>query len=311
MRYVESDMKMNDSGDALDAGSALRSARRAAGLSQSELAACSGTAQAAISEIERGRRQPSIEFFDRLLRACGHTITVAGPESLEVDPHDLRLLRDQAQRPPAERLGRLRQLFGLKGLAVPPVAPPAGVMAMIERVDMRVIQLDPEVLLKAVVDGGVEFIVIGGIAAILRGDIVTTEDADIAPRDTRANLQALAQVLASLNSRLLVAINELQPAAVDMPITGDTLAGLTSGRFLTEHGVLDVALWRADGTSYEYWAQRATPVNLANGARVVVAALDDLIASKAEASRPTGRYALARLCAARDILGDSDQAQRQ
>lgn len=295
--------------DAWDAAHTLRSARRTAGLSQTDLATRSATSQAAISEIERGRRQPSVELFDRLLRACGHKITVV-PERLEVDPHDLLLLRDQAQRRPAERLGRLRQLFGLKGLAVPPVDPPTGVTATIERVDMRVVQLDPEALLKALADGGVDFVVTGGIAAILRGDIVMTEDADIVPRDSRTNFEALAHVLASLNSRLIVAINELQPATVDVPITAETFAGLTAGRFLTEHGVLDVALWRADGTSYDYWARRATPVVLTNRAHVMVAALDDLIASKAEASRPMGRYELARLRAARDILGDREQTQR-
>ena len=176
---------------------------------------------------------------------------------------------------------------------------------------MRVVQLDPEALLKALTAGGVDFVVTGGVAAILRGDIVTTEDADIVPRDTGANFKALAQVLASLNSRLMVAINELQPAAVDVPVTAEMLEGLTAGRFLTEHGVLDVAIWRADGTSYEYWSRAATPVVLANGAHVMVAALDDLIASKAEANRPTGRYALARLRVARDILGDGERTQRE
>ena len=176
---------------------------------------------------------------------------------------------------------------------------------------MRVVQLDAEALLTALVDGGVDFVVTGGIAAILRGDIVTTEDADIVPHDSRTNFEALAQVLATLHSRLIVAINELEPATVDVPITAEVFAGLTAGRFLTDQGVLDVALWRADGTSYDYWARRATRVVLANGAHLMVAALDDLIASKAEASRPMARYALTRLRAARDILGDSEQTQRQ
>lgn len=295
--------------DALDTASALRSARRWAGLSQAELATRSETSQAAISEIERGRRQPSVDLLDRLLRTFGHQVTVVGPEAMQVDPQDLRHLHDQAQRPPAERLACLRQLFQLKGLAVPSADPPAAVAAMIQRIDMRVVQLDPEALLKALVDGGVDFVLVGGVAAILRGDIITTEDADIVPRDSRDNFEALAHVLTSLNARLLVAINDLEPATVGLPITANTFAELTSGRFLTEHGVLDVGLWRADGTSYEYWAQRAAPVDLANGARVVVAALDDIIASKAEASRPMGRYALARLRAARDIRGQSDQAE--
>lgn len=172
---------------------------------------------------------------------------------------------------------------------------------MIEPVDLTLVQLDPEALLKALSDGGVEFVVIGGIAAILRGDIVTTEDTDTTVRHSRRNFEALARVLDELEARLLVAINEREQGIVDVPITADTFPPLTSGRFLTKHGILDVVL-RPDGvTDYEDWASRATTVVLSNGAEVKVAALDDIIASKAAANRPKDQYALARLRALRDL----------
>lgn len=293
----------------LNAADMLRAARQAGRLTQAELAIRCRTSQATVSDIERGRRQPSVELLDRLLRACDHRLTVVGPGSTQIDPLDLMLLRDQAQRPPAERLGRLRQLFQLKGLAVPPSDPPAKVTTTLKRLDMRAVQLDPEELLKALTDGGVDFVVIGGIAALLRGDIVTTEDVDVAPRHTPDNFAALAQVLNKLQAPLMVSINELDPATLDLPVTANTFTGLTSARFLTEHGVLDVALRRADGRSYEHWETRASPVVLTNGAHVLVAALDDIIASKAEASQPVGRYALARLRTARDLLGHEAEDQ--
>lgn len=104
---------------------------------------------------------------------------------------------------------------------------------------------------------------------------------------------------------------ELEQATVDAPITADTFPSLTSARFLTRHGVVDVVL-RPDGVNrYEDWAARATTVVLSNGARVKVAALDDIIASKAAANRPKDQYALARLRALRDILSASEQAGDQ
>lgn len=102
---------------AFDAAAVLRAARRRGQLTQSELARRSGTSQAAISDIERGRRQPTVDLLDRLLRACGTRITVLGEPVMEVDPHDLTLLRLNTQLSPAERLARVSSVLRLKGLA--------------------------------------------------------------------------------------------------------------------------------------------------------------------------------------------------
>jgi hypothetical protein len=177
---------------------------------------------------------------------------------------------------------------------------------VIEPVDLTLVQLDPEALLKALVDGGVEFVVIGGIAAILQGDSTTTEDTDTTVRHSQRNFEALAAVLGGLDARMLVAMNDRDVATVDVPITADTFPPLTSGRFLTRYGVLDVVL-RPDGVSdFEQWASRATLVTLANGAKVQVASLDDIIASKTAANRPKDQYALARLRALREILAEKE-----
>ena len=54
----------------MNAGSVVLEARRAAGLSQRELARRSGVPQAAISRTEHGLVSPRTETLDRLLRAC-------------------------------------------------------------------------------------------------------------------------------------------------------------------------------------------------------------------------------------------------
>ncbi len=179
---------------------------------------------------------------------------------------------------------------------------------MIEPVDLRKVQLDPEALLKALVEGGVDFVVIGGIAAILRGDIVGTEDADATVRRSGENFERLARVIQELDGRLLVALSDRDVATVDVPVTAETFHPLTSGRFLTTHGILDIVL-RPDGVSdYEQWAAGASALRLSNGVEVQVASLDDIIASKAAANRPKDQYALARLRALRELLENDNDA---
>ncbi len=56
--------------------STLRQARRRAQLTQAQLAARAGTSQATISAYERGRKQPSLETFGRLLAATGSRLAV-------------------------------------------------------------------------------------------------------------------------------------------------------------------------------------------------------------------------------------------
>ena len=73
----------------MDAGNALQSARIRAGLTQGELAARTGTSQAAISAYESGAKQPTVATFSRLLAATG--------ARLEVDEGGHRIVREPSQ----------------------------------------------------------------------------------------------------------------------------------------------------------------------------------------------------------------------
>ena len=53
------------------AWSIIREARRTAGLTQAELAACAGTSQAEISRYERAMVLPELGTLARLVEACG------------------------------------------------------------------------------------------------------------------------------------------------------------------------------------------------------------------------------------------------
>jgi uncharacterized protein len=70
-----------------EAGSLLRQARQAAGLTQAELARRAGITQSVISAYESGRREPAVSTLSRLIGATGATLR------LDVDPHDVEVRR--------------------------------------------------------------------------------------------------------------------------------------------------------------------------------------------------------------------------
>ena len=61
---------------------------------------------------------------------------------------------------------------------------------------------DPERMLRALDEAGVRFILIGGMAAILHGDVGVTIDVDIVPERSRENLGKLGAALHGLGPGL-------------------------------------------------------------------------------------------------------------
>ncbi len=58
----------------MNAARVLREARRAAGLTQRQLAERAGVPQPSIARIESKRVVPRVDTLDRLLRACGRSL---------------------------------------------------------------------------------------------------------------------------------------------------------------------------------------------------------------------------------------------
>lgn len=69
------------------AGAALRRARRAAGLTQEQLADLAATSQSAIAAYESGARQPTLPVLERMVAATGYVLRV----TVEADPRLFRL----------------------------------------------------------------------------------------------------------------------------------------------------------------------------------------------------------------------------
>lgn len=69
----------------MEAGELLAQCRRAAGLTQAELAERAGTSQPVISAYERGHREPTVPTLRRLLAAAGVQLELSARASTASD----------------------------------------------------------------------------------------------------------------------------------------------------------------------------------------------------------------------------------
>lgn len=83
------------------------------------------------------------------------------------------------------------------------------------------------------IDHGVEFVVIGGVAARLHDTDHSTVDIDICPSSVDANLERLAEALRSIDARLRV---EGMPDGVPLDIHPQQLRPMATLRLVTTHG---------------------------------------------------------------------------
>ena len=139
--------------------------------------------------------------------------------------------------------------------------------------------LDVERLLGCLSGRGVDYVVVGGIAAVLWGSPRNTFDLDVCPATDSGNLEALGKALVELEARLR-GIEE------DVPFSPDVRA-LAQVELLTLDtiaGPLDI-LMRPDGApAYERLRKGATRVDI-GAVSVLVASIADLIAMKRAAGR--------------------------
>jgi transcriptional regulator with XRE-family HTH domain len=83
------------------AGRMVLHARRRAGFTQRQLAAAAGIPQETIARIERGRVDPRVGTFDRLLEACGFGLESLPRLGIGIDRSQVRQRLDLT---PGERL---------------------------------------------------------------------------------------------------------------------------------------------------------------------------------------------------------------
>ena len=145
---------------------------------------------------------------------------------------------------------------------------------------------------------GVDYVVVGGLAAVILGSPLPTEDIDILPSRDRSNLECLARALKRLNAKIRT--------------EGEPVAGHLDAAFLlempvmlnlvTDLGILDLTFRPAgplDG--FTEWSEHASSEEIAHRLVVRVASLDDIIESKRSANRPKDLRAIPYLESLRDI----------
>jgi hypothetical protein len=138
-------------------------------------------------------------------------------------------------------------------------------------------------ILSALAEGGVDFVVVGGVAGGAHGSSYPTYDLDVAYGRDDANLDRLATVLTSLGARLRGA-----PADVPFILDARTLRAGANFTFATELGSFDIRGDAAGAPPYERLRADAK-VTRVRGLEIRFASLDHLIAMKEAAGRPKDR----------------------
>jgi hypothetical protein len=144
-------------------------------------------------------------------------------------------------------------------------------------VTRREIPLDAAGILRALDDHDVEYVVIGGLAVQTHGHPRTTQDLDLVPEPSRANLARLRDALTALGAR---PVGETRPARIQLPGTGVL-------ELDTDLGGVDIHFDPSGAPPYPELRSRALSVHV--GVDVIVAGLDDLIAMKRASGRPIDR----------------------
>jgi Nucleotidyl transferase of unknown function (DUF2204) len=156
-------------------------------------------------------------------------------------------------------------------------------------------ELDVKRILQVLTAHGVDFVVIGGMAAVLHGSATLTQDVDISFAQDDANLEALGGALRELRA-------SLRGVEDDVPFVPDagTLRQVQLPTLQTFAGPLDLLVQPDGSPPYEHLRRGADRVDV-GGFAVLVASVDDLIAMKRATGREKDLLAVDELETIRDL----------
>lgn len=157
---------------------------------------------------------------------------------------------------------------------------------------------DLEGLLRALCEQGVEFIVVGGAAAVLHGAPTTTRDLDIVPEQSEPNLERLMEVLRARQALVR------DPAGRRLEPSPAALRGRGQIQLVTSLGPLDILCRLHDGRGYDELATRSIRIE-AGELRLRIIDLPTLIEIKSNTGRARDRIVVPILLA---LLREREQA---
>jgi poly-gamma-glutamate capsule biosynthesis protein CapA/YwtB (metallophosphatase superfamily) len=137
----------------------------------------------------------------------------------------------------------------------------------------------------------VEFVIVGGFAAMLHGATRPTSDLDTCPATDRENLERLTAALREL--RAGIRVDDLADG-LPFDTSADALAGVRLLNLRTRFGELDLTFAPAGTDGYPDLARHAQSREVGT-VRVRIASLEDVIRSKTAAGRGKDLDALPEL----------------
>lgn len=148
--------------------------------------------------------------------------------------------------------------------------------------------LDADAIVEVLARHGVNFIVIGGFAAIAQGSPIPTQDIDVVPATDRDNFARLSVALKELDAKVrAVELDEPLPFDHD----GDSLAAARIWNLTTKFGDLDITQVPSGTQGYDDLKRDAIEIQL-RGVHILIASLADIVRSKEAAGRDKDRLAL-------------------
>lgn len=159
-------------------------------------------------------------------------------------------------------------------------------------------ELDIQAILRELVEAGVEFLLIGGVAVGYHGHIRATKDVDVVPASDRENLQRLAEVLKRLDARVEGA-EEFDEGEIPDPLDPAALELGGNWVLATRLGRLDVMQWIGEWPLWEELSPGAIEDSIGD-LPIKIVSYDDLIRLKELAGRPEDLADLQRLREARE-----------
>jgi hypothetical protein len=155
---------------------------------------------------------------------------------------------------------------------------------------------DLESLLGRVIQAGVEFVVVGGFAAVAHGVSLPTQDIDVCCRFTPENLLKLQGAIADLHP-----VHRMVPSRPSLSLTAEACAGLRNLYLDTDWGQLDCLGEVLGVGDYQEVVAQSVPVELA-GEVCRILSIDALIRAKEAMGRQRDREAALQLRAIRERL---------
>ena len=144
---------------------------------------------------------------------------------------------------------------------------------------------DLSALLKGLNEAGVEFIVVGGLAAVIQGVPVTTFDLDIVHRRTDKNISKMMKFLKAVEAI------QRRPDENIIPLKETDLKGTGHVLLTTNHGPLDVLGAIENDQGFDELMPSAIAIDF-KGSTTYVLSLQVLVDLKRESKIPEDQYRL-------------------